>query len=173
MIQCTLVELTTQKKKIKKAKRKFNIDSREERVQRRNNKKEQAGSEPLQQPIVQKKKRDERTKLKKLSRSTIFQKSTLDQTPVVSLFFLKATLRSAAWTVYVGVEPNIFVLSIYGKTIKDLMYNQALDAEIFSYTTYKLKKAFDEDQGKLGDKKYLKVLHMDPSAWVSYICLYT
>ncbi|KAI3889180.1 hypothetical protein MKX03_024634, partial [Papaver bracteatum] len=51
------------------------------------------------------------------------------------------------------------------ETFEDLVHGRALEADLINYWQYQLKKAYHNEKPVNGQRKYIQVLHIDPTSW--------
>ncbi|XP_026377787.1 uncharacterized protein LOC113272096 [Papaver somniferum] len=73
----------------------------------------------------------------------------------------QSTSINSAWKAPAVIGHHI----LSAETFEDLLHNRALEGDLINYWQYQLKKAYHNEQPVNGQRKYIPVLHIDPTGW--------
>ncbi|XP_026424435.1 uncharacterized protein LOC113320728 [Papaver somniferum] len=121
--------------------------------------KEKAKGDPNLQELTKKVKNAR--KLLSLRKSPFYKDLSSQQRALLSPFFDKATSINSAWKAPAVIGHHI----LSAETFEDLLHNRALEGDLINYWQYQLKKAYHNEQPVNGQRKYIPVLHIDPTGW--------
>ncbi|XP_026409812.1 uncharacterized protein LOC113304906 [Papaver somniferum] len=133
-----------------------------EKVQKKdseNVRKRKAKGDPNLQELTKKVKNAR--KLLSLRKSPFYKDLSSQQRALLSPFFDKATSINSAWKAPAVIGHHI----LSAETFEDLLHNRALEGDLINYWQYQLKKAYHNEQPVNGQRKYIPVLHIDPTGW--------
>ncbi|XP_026396123.1 uncharacterized protein LOC113290753 [Papaver somniferum] len=133
-----------------------------EKVQKKdseNVRKRKAKGDPNLQELTKKVKNAR--KLLSLRKSPFYKDLSSQQRALLSPFFDKATSINNAWKAPAVIGHHI----LSAETFEDLLHNRALEGDLINYWQYQLKKAYHNEQPVNGQRKYIPVLHIDPTGW--------
>ncbi|RZC72501.1 hypothetical protein C5167_047980 [Papaver somniferum] len=138
-----------------------------EKVQKKdseNVRKRKAKGDPNLQELTKKVKNAR--KLLSLRKSPFYKDLSSQQRALLSPFFDKATSINSAWKAPAVIGHHI----LSAETFEDLLHNRALEGDLINYWQYQLKKAYHNEQPVNGQRKYIPVLHIDPTGWgIAYL----
>ncbi|XP_026400573.1 uncharacterized protein LOC113296481 [Papaver somniferum] len=133
-----------------------------EKVQKKdseNVRKRKAKGDPNLQELTKKVKNAR--KLLSLRKSPFYKDLSSQQRALLSHFFDKATSINSAWKAPAVIGHHI----LSAETFEDLLHNRDLEGDLINYWQYQLKKAYHNEQPVNGQRKYIPVLHIDPTGW--------
>ncbi|XP_026396871.1 uncharacterized protein LOC113291565 [Papaver somniferum] len=134
-----------------------------EKVQKKdseNVRKRKAKGDPNLQELTKKVKNAR--KLLSLRKSPFYKDLSSQQRALLSPFLTKLPqCDNSAWKAPAVIGHHI----LSAETFEDLLHNRALEGDLINYWQYQLKKAYHNEQPVNGQRKYIPVLHIDPTGW--------